>query len=526
MGFFCINCKKEIDPEFKACPYCGEQITDFLRTYLGRPIDGKYEIISRLGIGGMGEVYKVLHVHLKSIRVVKLMRPALSSQEEATSRFLREARLATRINHPHVATLFDFSTLRDGMHYMVWEYIEGTNLAQVIRRKGMLTPHYAARLSIDALLGLDAIHRAGIVHRDVSPENLMITLDDDGDERVKIIDLGIAKRDDAAEDKTKTGVFVGKWKYCSPEHLGVLEAGQRIDGRADIYSFGIVLFEMLTGRTPFIADSPHDYLVQHATAPPPPIAELNPVMSHHPELEAIILKALEKDRGKRFQTARQFADALRDILPSLESTDLTESEEGAASASEAISESSAVTGDFTVPVGRGTVHGLAPSETPTVTQGELTPFEHATLKRSMPDSSTRRSKSWFAILAIVAILAVAVTAIVVLRRGASHGGSDSKVVPAPRPASGHVAVDAFPWAIVETVRNVDSGKTLQNSKSIMTPARLDLEPGRWELTLSNPRFSEPKKKIVDLRAGERASVMVEFASPADANLPRFIEDAQ
>src|SRR5512141_2159534 len=141
---------------------------------------------------------------------------------------------------------------------MVWEFIDGVYLSQFVHERRFLSAELTTRLSIEALRGLDAIHRAGIVHRDVSPENLMITRDDEGSEQVKIIDLGIAKQwGDEGDNKTKTGMFVGKWKYCSPEHLGMLEDGERIDGRADIYSFGIVMYEMLTGTPPFIADTPH-----------------------------------------------------------------------------------------------------------------------------------------------------------------------------------------------------------------------------------------------------------------------------
>ncbi|HEX2060409.1 MAG TPA: serine/threonine-protein kinase, partial [Thermoanaerobaculia bacterium] len=282
MSFFCIHCKSEIDSKFKACPFCGEPITDFLRRHLEAPIDGKYQILARLGVGGMGEVYKVLHTHLNSIRVIKLMRSNIANDPGAHERFLREARLATKIHHPNVATLYDFSTLDDGSHYMVWEYIEGTNLHELIDQRGPLSPRYAAKLASQALMGLDAIHRAGIVHRDVSPENLMITRDDEGEERVKIIDLGIAKQWDTEDNKTKTGMFVGKWKYCSPEHLGMLPGGERIDGRADIYSFGIVLYEMLTGVPPFQADTPHGYLMAHSSQQPRALRESNPRVAATP----------------------------------------------------------------------------------------------------------------------------------------------------------------------------------------------------------------------------------------------------
>src|SRR5437763_441174 len=246
------------------------------------------------------------------------MRSCIAKDQSSHERFLREARMATRIHHPNVAALFDFATLEDGTRYMVSEYIEGINLHELINEGGPLSPRYAATLAVQALMGLDAIHRAGIVHRDVSPENLMVTRDDEGNEVVKVIDLGIAKRwGDTTENKTKTGMFVGKWKYCSPEHLGIVGEGERIDGRADIYSFGIVLYEMLTGVPPFQADTPHRYLMLHASEPPKPLQQTNPTTTASPELEALIFRALEKDRNKRFATAREFAKAIEALIPTL-----------------------------------------------------------------------------------------------------------------------------------------------------------------------------------------------------------------
>ncbi len=320
MPFYCIHCRSEIDPKFKACPFCGEPITDFLRRHLEAPVDNKYQILSRLGVGGMGEVYKVLHVDLNAIRVIKLMRSTIATDPGAHERFLREARLATKIHHPNVAALYDFSTLEDGSRYMVWEYIEGINLHELIESRGPLSPRYAAKLAIEALLGLDAVHRAGIVHRDISPENIMIARDEEGEEHVKIIDLGIAKQWGDEGEKTKTGMFVGKWKYCSPEHLGMLDGNERIDGRADLYSFGIVLYEMLTGVPPFQADTPHAYLVLHSSERPRALREVNPSVTASAELEALLFRALEKKRSNRFATAREFAQALQRILPSLDDT--------------------------------------------------------------------------------------------------------------------------------------------------------------------------------------------------------------
>jgi serine/threonine-protein kinase len=312
----CIRCGAQIDREFKACPHCGEVVTDFLREYADKPIDGKYRIVQRLGIGGMGEVFKVEHTFLGSTRVVKIIRAQISSSSDAHERFLREARLATKVQHPNVATLHDFSALPDGSHYMVWEYIEGQNLAQVLRQHGTLAPRHAVRIAIQALAGLEAIHRAGIVHRDISPENLMITQNADGSEFVKIIDLGVAKAAESDAGMTQTGMFVGKFRYASPDHLGFLPAGERIDGRADLFSLGVVLYEMLTGRAPFEATSPHEYIIHHSRDEYLNSPDLDRITGS-PALQAVLAHALERDRNKRFATAREFSDALAVIEPAL-----------------------------------------------------------------------------------------------------------------------------------------------------------------------------------------------------------------
>ena len=312
----CIRCGAQIDREFKACPHCGEPLTDFLREYADKPIDGKYRIVQRLGIGGMGEVFKVEHTFLGSTRVVKIIRAQISSSSDAHERFLREARMATKVQHPNVATLYDFSALPDGSHYMVWEFIEGQNLAQVLKQRGTLAPRHAVRIAIQALAGLEAIHRAGIVHRDISPENLMITHAGEGSEFVKIIDLGVAKAAESDVAMTQTGMFVGKFRYASPDHLGFVPAGERIDGRADLYSLGVVLFEMLTGRAPFEATSPHEYIIHHSRDEYASSPDLDRITGN-PALQTVLARALDRDRNKRFATAREFSDALAAIEATL-----------------------------------------------------------------------------------------------------------------------------------------------------------------------------------------------------------------
>jgi serine/threonine-protein kinase len=524
MPFFCIHCRSEIDSKYKACPYCGEPITDFLRKHLEQPLDGKYQILSRLGIGGMGEVYKVLHIHLNSIRVIKLMRTSIAGEPGADDRFLREARLATRINHPNVAALYDFSTLEDGSRYMVWEYIEGTNLHELIETHGPLSPKYAARLAIEALHGLEAIHRAGIVHRDISPENIMIDRDEDGEQHVKLIDLGIAKQGDGTEsNKTKTGMFVGKWKYCSPEHLGILDAGERIDGRADLYSFGIVLYEMLTGVPPFQADTPHAYLMLHASEKPRALREVNPSMPASPELEALIFRALEKDRKKRFASAREMARALEEIEPALSDQ---------IGAPPPLPKALEVTEDPTKVATPTLPSGAMPLKAVTVDPNALTvltangePMARELRKISstnvVPIPDERRwPLTWVAI--VLSVIVIGTIAAVMLRK-------QSPVVTKTAPvaasvvavAPGRVGLNAFPWGEVTSIRNVANGASIDLKAPLVTPGPVDLSPGTYEITVSNPAFRSPILRTIEVKAGQDQQINVQFVDPSTATLPQL-----
>ncbi|HUP50762.1 MAG TPA: protein kinase [Thermoanaerobaculia bacterium] len=516
MAFYCIHCRSEIEPSYKACPHCGELITDFLRRHLESPIDGKYQILSRLGVGGMGEVYKVLHVHLNAIRVIKLMRTAIAEDPGAHERFLREARMATRISHANVGTLFDFSTLEDGSRYMVWEFIEGINVHELLEERGPLSPRYAARLSIQALQGLEAIHRAGIVHRDVSPENLMITHDSGGEERVKIIDLGIAKQwSEETDDKTKTGMFVGKWKYCSPEHLGILTEGERIDGRADIYSFGIVLYEMLTGMTPFQATTPHGYLMLHASERPRPLREVNPSVTSSPDLEGVILRALEKKRANRFASAREFAQALEAILPGLSDTP---------GAPAPLPLGSAETDEATNVAGRPGADAptvVTLSQQATIGSDDATILTVAPSRLPIPAGTMRIGIGAAAALLFVIVLVAMLTGdrAEPLPEPPARPAEASIVVPA---ATGRLGINAFPWATVTAIRNVNTGETIALEEELVTPAPIELAPGKYEITLSNPAYRQPITRVVEVSSGRDELVNVHFADPATASLPQLL----
>jgi len=296
----------------------------------GTVLDGKYEIVQRLASGGMGEVYLVRHVHLQELRVVKILRQDLAADPVAQKRFVREARLATQIKHPNVAILYDFARLPEGSFYMVWEHIQGQDVGDWLRERGPFPVGTAIRLGIQALRGLGAVHSAGIIHRDVSPDNLMIMENSRQQAWLKIIDLGLAKNltpDDSTSsgsfEITQVGMFMGKLQYCSPEQAGAA-SGEVLDSRSDLYSFALVLYEMVTGLPPFESESPHGFIFKRLSEEPMPMVGRNPKVEVPAELDRVVRQALERERERRFPDAVSFIVALEKVEKALSKVETKE----------------------------------------------------------------------------------------------------------------------------------------------------------------------------------------------------------
>jgi serine/threonine protein kinase len=295
----------------------------------GTVLEGKYEIVERLGSGGMGEVHLVRHVHLQELRVVKILRQDLAADPSAQRRFLREARLATQIKHPNVAILYDYSRLADGSFYTVWEHIKGQDVGDRLRREGPFSVPTAIQLAIQALRGLEAIHATGVIHRDLSPDNLMITEDRAGQLRVKIIDLGLAKnlgQDPALEqgfEITQVGMFLGKLQYCSPEQAGASQ-GEALDHRSDLYSLALVLYEMVTGLPPFQSENQAGFIFKRLSEDPLPMAGRNPRVEVPEDLDRVVRRALARERDKRYPDAASFILALERVAHGLQAHETQE----------------------------------------------------------------------------------------------------------------------------------------------------------------------------------------------------------
>lgn len=273
-------------------------------------MEEKYEILEKLRQGGMGAVYKARHRLLDEIRALKVLRSWALGTEEAQARFLREARVASRLRHPNLAVLHDFAVDEDGDAYLVSEFIDGWTLRELLRRLGPPPLSLGLEIGRQGLKALGYLHRQRIVHRDISPDNLMLTRDADGLPLVKLIDLGIAKALEDGSGATETGVFLGKPRYASPEQFG--EAP--VDERSDLYSFGVVLYELLTGRCPISGHDALSLMAGHLQHPPLSFEESDPEGRIPHDLRALLLGgALEKRPDDRVPTADDFAMALLPI---------------------------------------------------------------------------------------------------------------------------------------------------------------------------------------------------------------------
>jgi serine/threonine protein kinase len=282
---------------------------------LAQSLEGKYEILSKIKEGGMGAIYLVRHRLLGELRVIKIMKPEVAESEEQQKRFFREAQTATRLRHQNITTFYDFVLGEDGTAYMVMEFVDGINVHDLLQSQGPAPVALAMDLSRQSLSALGYLHRKGIIHRDISPDNIMVTHDDEGRPEVKLIDLGIAKMANSQSELTAADVFVGKLRYCSPEHLNGGAGARNLDARSDLYSYGVVLYEMLTGKLPFVGDSVQALVAAQLFRPPIPIEESDPHGLVSPALRQVVMKALEKKPESRYQTADEFTRALEAAFP-------------------------------------------------------------------------------------------------------------------------------------------------------------------------------------------------------------------
>jgi serine/threonine-protein kinase len=269
----------------------------------GAVLDDRYQVIEPIAEGAMGAVYRGERLKLGRAVAIKIMHDALPDELASRGRFEREAKLMARLEHPHCVSVMDFG-LHDGKPYLVMELVRGTSLLDVLAKSGRIEPARAAELVKQVLSGLAHAHELGIVHRDIKPANIMLTERTGLGEQIRILDFGLAR---PAIDSTKltTGIVVGTPNYMAPEQI----KGGAIDGRTDLYAVGVMLFELITGKKPFLADDPLAVVRKHLHAAPPTIAETAPGLNV-PELEEVVAKALAKQPQHRFASAAEMSAAI------------------------------------------------------------------------------------------------------------------------------------------------------------------------------------------------------------------------
>src|SRR5678816_117730 len=315
---YCTTCKAKYDDSVSFCSIDGEVLEADPASIVDTVLDGQYQMEALLGKGGMGAVYRARHILLGDRVAIKVLPPEVRTNAEWLRRFRREGQAARRFRHPNAVTVYDLRTAADGTIYMVMEYVEGHTLDHELKTRGQFTAREAFEILTPIMSVLETAHAMGVVHRDLKPENIMVGQPAEGGEPVvKLLDLGIAKMREIAGDNggntalTMAGQVLGTPYYMSPEQWGEIprDGSSEIDGRADLYSLGLVFYEMIAGRRCFAGNTLHELRREHVTTTPRPLHE---VVADVPRgFSDAIVRATAKDRGDRQASARALADELR-----------------------------------------------------------------------------------------------------------------------------------------------------------------------------------------------------------------------
>lgn len=286
---------------------------------VGTILADRYRITSRIGAGGMGQVFKAEHIRMKRQCAIKVLRANLSGDREAAQRFQREAENASQLSHPNVAQIYDFGE-HEGLVYLAMEFIPGESLAAMLQREGALHPDIAADIIAQSAAALEAAHVRHVLHRDVKPDNIMLARNADGTYLVKLVDFGIARAMTSDEQRvTRTGLVIGTPEFMSPEQI----AGEELDARSDMYALALVAFQCLTGKDAFPATASKQNLILRLTSRPRTLAEVRADMSWPEPLQIAFDRALAPDPEERFATIGLFAEALSSAISHMTPSETT-----------------------------------------------------------------------------------------------------------------------------------------------------------------------------------------------------------
>jgi len=311
----CRVCQAQFPDDLTVCPDDGTDLHSATDIKEGTVLHGKYEILSKIGEGGMGAVFKARQVPEGNIWALKVVASRLVQEPGFRQRFKSEALIMRALNHPNDVRVVDYDETEDGQPFTVMEYVDGIHLDELVPAGTKMEVARAVNLVTQLLDGLGAAHKLTIIHRDVKPDNILVAKDAEGKEIAKLLDFGVAKvkeqGDLYASQKTAAGVMIGTPAYMSPEQVKGVPSDQ-LDGRVDLYAAAVILYELLCGRGPFVERKAVMMLMAHAGTPPPDPRQFRKDLS--PAIAAVLLKALEKDPNKRFANCEEMREALVSAL--------------------------------------------------------------------------------------------------------------------------------------------------------------------------------------------------------------------
>jgi len=440
---YCDTCHQTYPTEFSTCPRDQSPLRATTELLQGMVLRSKYEIQKKIGAGGMATVYLAKHKAFNELRAIKVVSSRNLEDQNFMRRFKTEAIVTRKLQHPNAVRVDDLDETEDGRPFIVMEYVQGANLRSTIQNEGPLPVKRALNIAAQVAAALAAAHELGITHRDIKPDNILLVRQPDGNDLVKVLDFGIAKVREGSFDigggytATQTGLIIGTPQYISPEQARG-EQGDQIDGRADLYSLGIVLYEMVTGELPFQSQTAVGMLMHHLQTPPPDPKQVKPDLNIPPGFSALLHKALEKDPANRYQTAQDMLQAIQQVQQSTNEGKTTMVLTSEAWAHPAASSAAAQPARVpTAPTQRATVYTPAKTQPATVPPAKAASAIRPALVQSKVASPKSGKGKWIALL--VVLLVCALLALGRMHRAKSTGDSvnvqPSQPSPQPAPAA-------------------------------------------------------------------------------------------
>ncbi|MCU0694007.1 MAG: protein kinase [Polyangiaceae bacterium] len=481
---------------------------------IGRVINDRFKVVAIVARGGMGKLYRAEQAPLGRTCALKVLNPKYAGDHdpEFHKRFFLEASIASKLTHPNTVTIFDYGRSDDDIYYMAMEFLEGRTLHRAIREEGPFGEERTAHIARQVCRSLREAHSLGVIHRDLKPANVFLVEHADEQDFVKVIDFGLVKNvDNTGEDLTQAGLFMGSPKYMAPEQI----KGDRVDGRTDIYSLGIIMYEMMTGRVPFDRPNSVHIMMAHVNEPPPPMRHTNPNIQISQATEELILRCLEKDPNSRFPSMESLLNSLKTISGGTMTATLS----GVLSSGDFLALTGSGSCGAVAPVsGPGRPMFMSPASSSSQTGPLPIPQSVEALNKSRYGVSTTNSKGVL-VAAVVAVLVIALGSVVVFSaRDASEGTpstSPSQSTTAPTATttttaavtwmeSGSATAIPAPAAVTLQLDSRPSGASVKNDAGqelCSTPCALRVrgedaaKDKEMTVTFSKPGYLDEKRTI-------------------------------